>query len=71
MSEVMSLFQEDNGINPYNLLGINRETNEKEARNIYRRLMFQYHPDRQTSRENSSKDGAKITEAWRLICKEQ
>jgi DnaJ-class molecular chaperone len=50
----------------YGILGVSEESSEKQIKEAYRRLAFQYHPDRNQDAETSSKMKS-INEAYAVL----
>jgi curved DNA-binding protein CbpA len=60
----------ENAENPYAVLGVTSESDDKDIKKAYRKLALKYHPDRQTTeddRVNSNDMFSKIAEAYELL----
>ncbi len=68
-SDITFALQSEDDISPYAILGIRSDSSYDDARQVYRRLMKQYHPDRDIDGNlGYAKIASTITEAWRNIC---
>lgn len=58
-------------MNPYKILGINESANEEEIRTAYRKLVLQYHPDRNIGDAEATEKFKQIQQAYEIITKKQ
>ena len=55
-------------MDPYRILGIQRNATEKEIKEAYRKQCLRYHPDRNPSnKEDSEKKFKEMSEAYRML----
>ena len=68
-SDITFALQSEDDVSPYAILGIRSDSSYNDARQVYRRLMKQYHPDRDIDGNlGYAKIASTLTEAWRNIC---
>jgi len=51
----------------YNILGVNREANEREIKQAYRRLARKYHPDINPGNKSAEARVKQINEAYEVL----
>jgi curved DNA-binding protein CbpA len=51
----------------YEVLGVARDAREEEIRDAYRRLAFQYHPDRNRESRDAAGNMKRINEAYAIL----
>ena len=51
----------------YDVLGVNRSSNEKELKKAYRKLAMKYHPDRNTEDASAAEKFKEATEAYEIL----
>ena len=51
----------------YDVLGVNRSSNEKELKKAYRKLAMKYHPDRNTEDASAAEKFKEATEAYEVL----
>jgi len=70
LSQVPNLGGQQDGINPYQLLGLEKTVTDEEVKKRYRNLLRLLHPDTAVT-EGTEHLCQKITEAYRQIAKER
>lgn len=51
----------------YSVLGINRKATSAEIKSAYRKLVFQYHPDRNPDDQHAAEKFARVLEAYETL----
>jgi molecular chaperone DnaJ len=54
-------------VNPYEVLGVSKDSSEEDIKKAYRKLAFQYHPDRAIGDSESEKKFKEVQEAYDIL----
>jgi curved DNA-binding protein CbpA len=55
-------------VNPYEVLGVQRDASDQEIKAAYRRMAMRYHPDRNAGDAEASDRFREVTRAYEVLC---